>query len=153
MTVRRSRFSRSFFGQTMESGGALVAIDLRDGRVIGSTRFNGYDETQGERSFASFTGAVNRHHSHIVYIDVLNEVSVMPPEERNHANRDPPLLLRDGRNHRHPACRDRAGESQCRREVNPDTAGRGLLHEGLAAGDVSGGVRARGGQTPTICGA
>ena len=29
-------------------------------------------------SFASFTGAVNRYNSHIVYIDVLNEVSVMP---------------------------------------------------------------------------
>ena len=32
----------------MESGGALVAIDLHDGRIIGSSRFNGYDETQGE---------------------------------------------------------------------------------------------------------
>jgi hypothetical protein len=31
-----------------------------------------------ERSFASFTGAVNRYNSHVVYIDVLNEVSVMP---------------------------------------------------------------------------
>jgi hypothetical protein len=29
-------------------------------------------------SFASFRGAVNRYNSHIVYIDVLNEVSVMP---------------------------------------------------------------------------
>ncbi len=37
-----------FFRQAMESGGALIAIDLRDGRVIGSSRFNGYDETQGE---------------------------------------------------------------------------------------------------------
>ena len=26
----------------------------------------------------SFIGAVNRYHSHIVYIDVLSEVSVMP---------------------------------------------------------------------------
>jgi N-acetyltransferase len=39
---------KEFFRQAMESGGALVAIDLRDGRVIGSSRFNGYDETQGE---------------------------------------------------------------------------------------------------------
>jgi hypothetical protein len=31
-----------------------------------------------ERSVASFTGAVNRYNSHIVYIDVLNEVSVIP---------------------------------------------------------------------------
>ncbi len=39
---------KEFFRQAMESGGALVAIDLRDGRVIGSSRFNGYDETQSE---------------------------------------------------------------------------------------------------------
>jgi RimJ/RimL family protein N-acetyltransferase len=39
---------KEFFRQAMESGGALIAIDLRDGRVIGSSRFNGYDETQGE---------------------------------------------------------------------------------------------------------
>lgn len=32
-----------FFREALESGGALVAIDLRDGRVIGSSRFNGYD--------------------------------------------------------------------------------------------------------------
>ena len=31
-----------------------------------------------ERSFASFTGAVNRYNDHDVYIDVPNEVSVMP---------------------------------------------------------------------------
>ena len=39
---------KEFFRQAMESGGALVAIDLHDGRVIGSSRFNGYDETQSE---------------------------------------------------------------------------------------------------------
>ena len=37
-----------FFRQAMESGGALVAIDLRDGRMIGSSRFNGYDEVKSE---------------------------------------------------------------------------------------------------------
>jgi hypothetical protein len=31
-----------------------------------------------ERSFTSFTGAVNRYNCHIVNIDVLNEVGVMP---------------------------------------------------------------------------
>jgi RimJ/RimL family protein N-acetyltransferase len=36
-----------FFRQALESGGALVAIDSRDGRVIGSSRFHGYD---GEKS-------------------------------------------------------------------------------------------------------
>ena len=39
---------KEFFRQAMESGGALVAIDLRDGRVIGSSRFNGYDEMRSE---------------------------------------------------------------------------------------------------------
>ena len=33
---------------------------------------------EDERSFASFTGGVNRYNSHVVYIDVLNEVCVMP---------------------------------------------------------------------------
>ena len=31
-----------------------------------------------ERSFASFTPALNTYNSHIVYIEVLNEVSVIP---------------------------------------------------------------------------
>ena len=35
---------RSFFQAALESGGALVALDRRDGRVIGSSRFHGYDE-------------------------------------------------------------------------------------------------------------
>ena len=37
-----------FFRETLESGGALLAIDRRDGRVIGSSRFNGYDEAKSE---------------------------------------------------------------------------------------------------------
>jgi hypothetical protein len=49
----------------------------------------------------------------------------------------PPLLLRDSRHHRNSAWRRDRGESQCRCELNLDTAGRGLLHEGLAAGLVS----------------
>ena len=32
----------------MESGGALLAIDRKDGRVIGSSRFHGYDEEKSE---------------------------------------------------------------------------------------------------------
>jgi len=35
---------REFFRGAMESGGALVALDRREGRVIGSSRFAGYDE-------------------------------------------------------------------------------------------------------------
>jgi RimJ/RimL family protein N-acetyltransferase len=39
---------RGFFREGMESGGALVAIDVRDGRIIGSSRFHGYDRDKGE---------------------------------------------------------------------------------------------------------
>ena len=37
-----------FFREAMESGGALIATDNRDGRVIGSSRFFGYDEERSE---------------------------------------------------------------------------------------------------------
>jgi N-acetyltransferase len=39
---------KDFFRGAMESGGALLAIDSRDGRVIGSSRFHGYDEEKSE---------------------------------------------------------------------------------------------------------
>jgi RimJ/RimL family protein N-acetyltransferase len=39
---------REFFQQALESGGALIAIDRKDGRVIGSSRFYGYDAEQSE---------------------------------------------------------------------------------------------------------
>ena len=38
----------AFFREALESGGALVAIDRADGRVIGSSRFHGYDEAKSE---------------------------------------------------------------------------------------------------------
>ena len=39
---------RGFFREALESGGALFAIDSRDGQVIGSSRFHGYDEVKSE---------------------------------------------------------------------------------------------------------
>lgn len=39
---------KEFFREAMESGGALVAVDLRDGCVIGSSRFHAYDEEKSE---------------------------------------------------------------------------------------------------------
>ncbi len=39
---------RRFFREAMESGGAFAAIDLKDGAVIGSSRFHGYDEAASE---------------------------------------------------------------------------------------------------------
>jgi N-acetyltransferase len=37
-----------FFREALECGGALVAIDRKDGRVIGSSRFHGYDQEKSE---------------------------------------------------------------------------------------------------------
>jgi RimJ/RimL family protein N-acetyltransferase len=37
-----------FFREALESGGALVALDRETGRVIGSSRFLGYEEEKGE---------------------------------------------------------------------------------------------------------
>ncbi len=37
-----------FFEDALKSGGALIAIDPRDGKFIGSSRFHGYDEEKRE---------------------------------------------------------------------------------------------------------
>jgi RimJ/RimL family protein N-acetyltransferase len=39
---------REFFHGAMESGGAFVILDAKDGSVIGSSRYYGYDEAEGE---------------------------------------------------------------------------------------------------------
>jgi len=39
---------QGFFHDALESGGALIAIDSRDGQVVGSSRFHGYDEQRSE---------------------------------------------------------------------------------------------------------
>jgi N-acetyltransferase len=39
---------KGFFREALESGGALIAIDSSDGRVIGSSRFHGYDRDRSE---------------------------------------------------------------------------------------------------------
>jgi RimJ/RimL family protein N-acetyltransferase len=39
---------RRFFRDALESGGALIVIDSKDGRVIGASRFHGYDEGKSE---------------------------------------------------------------------------------------------------------
>ena len=39
---------RTFFRDALESGGALIAIDRRDRRIIGSSRFYGYDPKGSE---------------------------------------------------------------------------------------------------------
>jgi N-acetyltransferase len=39
---------QAFFREALESGGALIALDSKDGRVIGSSRFHGYDQEKSE---------------------------------------------------------------------------------------------------------
>lgn len=39
---------RDFFRGALDSGGAFVAIDCRDGRIIGSSRYHGYDAEKQE---------------------------------------------------------------------------------------------------------
>jgi N-acetyltransferase len=39
---------KAFFDEGLNSGGALVAIEAKEGRLVGSSRFNGYDEENSE---------------------------------------------------------------------------------------------------------
>lgn len=39
---------REFFHQALKSGGTLIATDSRDGKIIGSSRFHGYDKERDE---------------------------------------------------------------------------------------------------------
>ena len=39
---------REFFREAMESGGAFIVLDSKDGKVIGSSRFHGYNEEKSE---------------------------------------------------------------------------------------------------------
>lgn len=39
---------KEFFRQALESGGALIVIDAKDGKVIGSSRFYGHDKEKSE---------------------------------------------------------------------------------------------------------
>jgi RimJ/RimL family protein N-acetyltransferase len=39
---------KEFFREALESGGALIALDVKDGKVIGSSRFHGYTAEENE---------------------------------------------------------------------------------------------------------
>jgi RimJ/RimL family protein N-acetyltransferase len=39
---------RAFFRDALASGGAFAALDARDGRIVGSSRYHGYDREAGE---------------------------------------------------------------------------------------------------------
>ncbi|MFY8001107.1 MAG: GNAT family N-acetyltransferase [Candidatus Kapaibacteriota bacterium] len=38
----------AFFADSLQSGGALIALDASTGEVIGTSRYNGYDEAKSE---------------------------------------------------------------------------------------------------------
>lgn len=44
----REEVFQGFFRDALASGGALVATDTKDGRMIGSSRFHGYDQAKDE---------------------------------------------------------------------------------------------------------
>jgi RimJ/RimL family protein N-acetyltransferase len=44
----KEKVFKGFFREALESGGALIARDSKDGRVIGSSRYHGYDEAKSE---------------------------------------------------------------------------------------------------------
>jgi len=39
---------KSFFREALESSGALIAVDCKNGQIIGSSRFHGYDKEKSE---------------------------------------------------------------------------------------------------------
>jgi RimJ/RimL family protein N-acetyltransferase len=62
-----------FFREALESGGALIALDSKDGQVIGSSRFHGYDEEKSEIEIgwtflarSHWGGAYNREMKHLM---------------------------------------------------------------------------------------
>lgn len=64
---------RAFFDAGLASGGALVATDRRDGRVIGSSRFHEYDPVRREVEIgwtflarSHWGGAHNREMKHLM---------------------------------------------------------------------------------------
>jgi len=48
-----------FFSDALASGGALIALDAKDGKVIGSSRYYGYDEANSEVEIGVRIGAGN----------------------------------------------------------------------------------------------
>ena len=84
---------KEFFREALASGGAFVAIDRADGRVIGSSRYYGYDEDASEieigwtfLSRARWGGDYNRDMKRIMlrhaFQFVTNVVFLVGPDNR-----------------------------------------------------------------------
>ena len=64
---------QAFFRDALHSGGALIATDVTTGNVIGSSRFNGYDEANSQIEIgwsflarSCWGGAYNREMKHLM---------------------------------------------------------------------------------------
>lgn len=64
---------KEFFRDALKSSGALIAIDTRDGAVIGSSRFHGYNQEKSEIEIgwtflarSHWGGAHNREMKHLM---------------------------------------------------------------------------------------
>jgi RimJ/RimL family protein N-acetyltransferase len=64
---------QSFFREALDSGGALIALDGKNCRVIGSSRFHGYDEAKSEIEIgwtflarSHWGGAYNKEMKHLM---------------------------------------------------------------------------------------
>ena len=52
---------KGFFQEALESGGALLAMDTKDGKVIGSSRFNGYNNEESSEIEIGWTFLARSH--------------------------------------------------------------------------------------------
>ncbi len=64
---------KEFFRVALESGGAFIAIDAKDGRVVGSSRFYGYNKEKSEIEIgwsflarSHWGGVYNREMKHLM---------------------------------------------------------------------------------------
>jgi N-acetyltransferase len=84
----KNRYQRDvftgFFQEALASGGALVALDARDDRVIGTSRYYGYDAVASEveigwsflaRSY--WGGAYNREMKHLMLAHAFHFVAMV----------------------------------------------------------------------------
>jgi len=80
-----------FFREAIESHGALIAIDLKTGKVIGSSRFHGYDKDKSEIEIGwtflarnYWGGAYNKEMKHLMlrhaFKNVDNVIFLIGPQ-------------------------------------------------------------------------
>jgi RimJ/RimL family protein N-acetyltransferase len=114
---------RQFFRGAMESGGAFLAIDRKDGRVIGSSRFAGYAEAESEIEIgwtflarSHWGGLYNREMKHLMLAHAFRFVHR--------------VIFRVGaNNHRSQRALQKIGASYVRPEPDPQRGHPAVLYE------------------------